>query len=299
MISLNTKSRKLKNIVLFCCTIIISLSLSGCTLFGKSEDDNVEKKAVISNDNQLRHYNRASRKLSANKYEDALEIYNEFLVKYPFGNLSERASLERIFILNKIGAVEDASIAVERFINQHPLHPNIDYAYYMRGVVLFEKKRIGFFKRLSGAKELLRNKNNFQQSHEAFANLVEDFPDSQYVPDARKRMTFLRNNMAIYEFKIAKFYAERNAHIGAIKRAEFIVANYDQAPAVIDALNLMIISYEKIGLNDKASETKALLESNYANVEGFNGSSRKQSKSWLRAPKLPNLNPFKKNSNKS
>ena len=291
----STETKNLKKITHFTAVIILSLTMAGCSslpFFGNSSDKSDSQKVKISNDNQQKHYNRAARKLNANKFEEALEDYNEFIIEYPFGTLSERARLERIFILNNLNATEEARTSINRFIVQHPLHPNIDYAYYMRGVVLFEKKRTGALEYFGGAKEIYRNKNNYEASQQAFEELIQEYPDSRYVPDARQRIIFLRNNLAKYELSVAQFYAKRNAHIGAIKRAKFIVENFDQAPAVIDALELMVSSYEKIGLTAKADEARVLLANNYQNIEGINAKlDTKAKKPWLR---LPNLNPFKR-----
>ena len=297
----NINFKKCKTAALLTSVLILSLTLSGCAFFSITSSKD-KPKPKISQQDQQKDYKRALRRLERKQYELALDEYNQFIVKYPFGSLSERARLERIFILNKLGgdAINEARASIDRFISQHPLHPDLDYAYYMRGVVLFEKKRGGIFARLAGAKEVLRTKNNYEESHLAFAELLQEFPESRYVPDAEKRMTYLRNNMAIFELSTANFYAERNAHIGAINRAEFIVKNYDQSPAVIDALKLMITSYEKIGLTDKADETRYLLASNYQGIQGIEGGNRlKPKKSRLRLPKLPNLNPlrlFRRNS---
>lgn len=293
---LSTNIKSFKKTALLISTLILSVSLSGCAIFGSSSKNEDKSRAnQVSNQSQQRHYNRAARQLKSNNFEQAIETYNEFIVKYPFGTLSERARLERIFILNKLGEAEEASVSIDRFINQHPLHPNLDYAFYMRGVVSFEKKRVGFFQRLAGAKEVLRNKSNYEASFLAFSELLQEFPDSRYASDAKERMIYLRNNMALFELSAANFYADRNAHIAAINRAEFIVENYDQAPAVIDALELMASSYEKIGLTKKADETRLLLTTNYSNIEGVVANNKKK-KSLI---KLPNLNPlrlFKKNS---
>ncbi len=291
----NTKSRKPKNIALSV-VIIIAMTLSGCSIFQKSSDKEDKKGTSIFNESQSQHYTRASKQLGANKFDQALETYNEFIIKYPFGDLSERARLERIFILNKLKSTEEASVAVDSFIRQYPLHQNIDYAHYMRGVVLFEKKRTTVIERLAGAVEVNRNKNNFEKSHDAFAELIKKYPNSQYIPDARQRMLHLRNNMAAYEMSVANFYASRNAHVAAIKRGQYIVENYDQAPAVIDALKLIASSYQKMGLEDKAIETQEILEANYANIEGLNAKKKTAKKPFLR---LPNLNPFKKTPKKS
>ena len=297
---LKAESIKSKNIV-FSVVIIVAMTLSGCSIFGKSSDNdkNADKKGGLTlfTETAVGKYNRANSQMQANKFDEALEIYNEFIIQYPFGELAERARLERIFVLNKLGETEEASASTESFIAQYPLHPNIDYAYYMRGVIFFEKKRTSVITKLAGAREVKRNKNNLERSFNAFEDLINKYPNSQYVPDARLRMTYLRNKMGEYEMQVANFYADRNAHIATINRTKFIIENYDQAPAVIDALNLMVSTYQEMGLTDKANETKALLNANYAGLDGIKASNKKEAKKPFF--RIPSLNPFKKKDKKS
>ena len=280
--------------------IISALSISGCSIpkipFIGSKD---ASGTSFFQDSPQKLYSIANRKMQSGKYDDALESYNEFIVKYPFGSLSEKGRLERIFVLNKLNETEEAELATDQFVDQYPLHPNIDYAYFMRGIIQFEKKRSGLGRRFGGAVEVDRNKSRMEKSFNAFQDLITKYPNSQYVPDAQLRMTFLRNKMAEHEFGVAKFYAKRNANIGVINRCKYIIENFEQSPAVIDALNLMVITYNKMDLPELANEAQAILDANYKGIKGIEGEvAQKQKKPsiWSRIPtfKIPNLNPFKK-----
>ena len=284
---------------IFLILAIISLvNLSACSVFKKKDNkqNSGKNNSSIFQDTPEKMYNRANRQLSAGRYEDALEEYNNFIIQFPFGYLSETARLERIFILNKLNLTEEATESVEQFIRQYPLHQNIDYAYFMRGVITFEKKATGIFGKLRGANEVSRNNHFMQKSYKAFDELINKYPNSTYAADARQRMTYLRNKMAEHELEVAKFYADRNANIGAINRCQYIIENYQEAPAVIDALRLMVVTYQKMGLIDQAKKTQTVLDKNYTNIAGVNDS-REPNKASIWS-KLPNLNPFKKKNKK-
>lgn len=291
---------KFKNLFLLI-VIISALNLSACSIFKKT-DNNEEKgeKVGFFQDSPQKLYNVAVRAMQANKYIEALERYNDFIVKYPFGDLSEKGRLERIFVLNKLKNVEEASIAADQFVRQYPLHPNVDYAYFMRGVIHFEKKRGKLASTFGGAPEVTRNKSSMEKSYIAFNELITKYPNSQYVPDAQIRMRYLRNKMAEHELLVAKFYAKRNANVGTINRAKYIIENFERAPAIIDTLKLMVSTYQKMGLNDLAEQTQFILDTNYKDEQGITKTVIKVDKPsiWSRLPfKLPNLtklNPFKK-----
>jgi len=283
------KSKTLFTII----SIICLANLSGCSVFKKEDDKNTKENSIVSKDSPQRMYSRAQKFMDSQRYDESLENYNAFITQFPFGGLSETARIERIFVLNKLKLTEEASEAAEQFIKQYPQNPQLDYVYFMRGVISFERKSGFILGR--GANEVSRNKSAMEKSYNAFKELTIKFPNSRYVPDAKQRMTHLRNKIAEHELSVARFYADRNADVGVINRCQYIIDNYQQAPAVIDALELMVITYKKMGLDDLAAKTQKVLDANYSKTSSSSSSTKNSKKSktsfWS---KLPNLNPFKK-----
>ena len=72
-----------------------------------------------------------------------------------------------------------------------------------------------------------------------FRPLVTSYPQSEYAHDARQRMIFLRNRLADYEVYVADHYLRRGAYVAAVGAREVLVENYDGAPAVEEALEIM------------------------------------------------------------
>jgi len=268
-------------------TILCLLSVSACSSLDKKDSSGEKKSNLLSQQQRSpqKIYDLANNQMQQKRYSEALEEYNALLIEYPFGKLAETARLERIFVLNKLKSTDEANEAAEQFIKQYPLHPNVDYAYFMRGITKFERK--GGFILGQGASEVSRNKHSMQQSYDAFADLIQQQPNSRYVPDAKQRMVYLRNKMAEHELNVAEFYQERNAYVGVINRCQYILDNYQGTPAVFDALRLMIKTYKKMQLNDLAFQAQAVLDLNIQN----NVSTKVKEKPsiWTN---LPSLNPF-------
>jgi len=283
------KSKTLLSII----SIICLISLSGCSVFKKEDDKAAKNASTAYKDTPQKMYSRAQISMESKRYDESLENYNAFISQFPFGGLSETARIERIFVLNKLKQIEEAGEAAEQFIKQYPQNPQLDYVYFMRGVISFERKAGFILGR--GADEVSRNKSAMEKSYNAFQELVTKFPNSRYVPDARQRMTHLRNKIAEHELSVAQFYADRNANVGVINRCQYIIDNYQQAPAVIDALELMVVTYKKMNLDDLAAKTQKVLDANYSKTSSSSSSAKNSEKSktsfWS---KLPNLNPFKK-----
>ncbi|PCJ39693.1 MAG: hypothetical protein COA99_10160 [Moraxellaceae bacterium] len=102
-----------------------------------------------------------------------------------------------------------------------------------------------------------------RDSFDDFNRLINRFPNSDYAEDARQRMVYLRNLLAAYELKAAEFYITRGAYVAAVKRATFIVENYDRTPSMGDALAVMTKMYLELGLNDLAASAEKTLAYNF------------------------------------
>lgn len=102
-----------------------------------------------------------------------------------------------------------------------------------------------------------------RRSFQFFVELVKKFPKSRYAKDAVQRMTHLRNGLAKYEVHVANYYFQRDAYLAAANRGKYVVENYQRAPAVADALALMVKSYRKLEMSTLASDAMRVLEQNH------------------------------------
>ena len=124
-------------------------------------------------------------------------------------------------------------------------------------------RSIGFIDRFLPTDTSQRNPSNAQDAFDNFQELVRRFPDSKYVPDAKQRMLALRNNLAMYEIHVARFYLKRKAYIAAANRGSYVVKEYQRTPAVPYALQVMQEAYTKLGLDDLAADAQRVYEQNY------------------------------------
>jgi outer membrane protein assembly factor BamD len=159
-----------------------------------------------------------------------------------------------------------AIAAADRFIRLHPTHPNVDYAYYLKGLVNFHGEK-GFANWLFGAKDDLsdRDPKGALESYSAFREVVERFPNSRYAEDARYRMAYLFEAQARYETQVARFYYERSSYVAAINRSKYALATYPRTPSTEDALGIMALSYKAMGMNDMLKDTMRVLTRNFPN----------------------------------
>jgi outer membrane protein assembly factor BamD len=202
------------------------------------------------------------RSMDANNWPRAIAIMQQIEAQFPFGQYAAQSQLELIYAYYRNGEAEAARAAADRFIRLYPDHANLDYAYYMRGMAYYsEDARI--LARWMPTDPSKRDPGKARESFADFAQLLSRFPDSAYAIDARARMVYLRNLLASYEVHVAEFYIERQAYLSSLNRARYVVENYQGAPVVPRALEIMVEMYLRLGLNDLADASLAVLRQNY------------------------------------
>ncbi len=249
---------------LACLSIAISLLMGGCSKDRELLEDDREAAEL---------YDAARDSLSARDYAQAIILYKQLRNRFPFGRYAEQGQLDLAYAYHKAGEPENVSATVDRFIRTYPTHPNVDYAYYLRGLTYYEQN-IGFLSRLFPERIATRDQSQSRQSFDGFSELLRRYPQSRYAPDARQRMVFLRNNLAEYEIAVAEYYMRRKAYIAAVSRAKYVLETYPNTIATSDALAVMADAYDKLELAELSQDAKSILELNDPTHPYITGKSR-------------------------
>lgn len=207
-------------------------------------------------------YEDAKRYLNGKNWSRAISEYRHLSTRYPFGRYTEQAQLELAYAYHKGGRPEAALSTADRFIRTYPTHPNVDYAYYLRGLTNYDQ-RVGFMERMMPSRVRDRDQTAARESFRDFDELIRRFPDSRYAPDARQRMVFLRNNLSFYELDVARYYLRRKAYVASANRARYALETYPGTPETADALKILHISYTEMGLPELAEDTMKVMVLNY------------------------------------
>ncbi|HFD91776.1 MAG TPA: outer membrane protein assembly factor BamD [Gammaproteobacteria bacterium] len=237
--------------------ILVLLTLVGCAT-GKKHDDETASAASL--------YEKGKEALESGYFETAIEQFELLEARYPFGEYAQQAQLDLAYAYYKFDNPESAIAVADRYIKTYPRHPNVDYAYYIRGLANFDQAS-DFFSRLLDEDVAKRDPGAAQESFRHFAELLERFPDSRYAPDARQRMIFLKNYLARHEIHVAHFYMRRGAYIAVIKRCQNVLETYPRTTSIPDALALMVDAYKILGLEPLAAEADSVLKINYPDYQ--------------------------------
>ncbi|MEE9356329.1 MAG: outer membrane protein assembly factor BamD [Methylococcaceae bacterium] len=243
------------------CLFVFMFGLSACDEFTK-KDDIAAEAAEYADWDVKKFQTEAKDAMESENYAKAIELLEKLEARYPFGPEAAQAQIDVAYAYYKNGDHEASIAATDRFIKIHPRNPSVDYAYYLKGLVNYNRQ-IGFVERFLPIDSSQRDPAPARDAYRNFEDLLERFPDTKYAKDAKKRMTSLRNNLAMYEIHIARFYMKRDAYIAAANRASKIIKEYQRTPAVPFALQIMQQAYKKLGLPLLASDSAKVYEHNY------------------------------------
>ena len=237
------------------------VSVAGCS----SSADN-EVKAVLANMGAQQLYERAKQSMEVGNFSAAAQTLSALDSRYPFGPLSHQVQLDLIYSYYKSGKNEETIATIDRFIRLNPNHSDVDYAYYMRGLTNMEADS-NLFQELMNIDRTDRDPSMSREAFEDFRRLIQQYPESKYAVDARKRMLHIKDRLARYEIAIARFYMRRQAYVAAANRGRYVLEHFPDTTQVQQALEIMVSSYEQLGLDELRENALKTLRLNYPDSE--------------------------------
>lgn len=236
--------------------LALALGLAQLTGCGLTNED------ASANWSPNRIYTEARDEAAAGAYDKAIPLFERLEGRAAGTPLAQQAQLEKAYAHHKAGEQAQAIATLDRFMKLHPASPAIDYALYLKGLVNFNDN-LGLFSSFARQDLSERDQKAAKESFEAFKELTTRFPDSRYTADARARMTYIVNSLAQYEVHVARYYMRRGAYVAAINRAQAALAEYQNVPALEEALFILHRSYEALGMPQLAADARRVLEKNY------------------------------------
>ena len=250
-----------------------ALTLGGCGLLPEVKDETTGWSAQ-------KLYAEAKDNLNSGNYERAVKLFETLESRYPFGRYAQQAQLEVAYAYYKDNEPISAIAACDRFIKLHPNHPNVDYAYYLKGLANFNDD-LGLLGNLVNQDMSERDPRAARDAFLSFKELVTRFPDSKYAADSTARMKYLVNALAGNEIHVAKYYLKREAWVAAANRAKEVLKTYPEAPALEEALAIMVMAYDKLKLTDLRDDAQRVLTLNFPDSKYAKGVST-EGKAWYR-----------------
>lgn len=235
-------------------TLLFAALLSGCA--------GTELKDETAGWSAQRLYAEARDAMSGGSYDRAIKYFEQLESRYPYGRYAQQAQLEVAYAYFKSQELASAIAACDRFIKLHPNHPNVDYAYYLKGLINFNED-LGLLGSVAMQDPTERDPKSARESFDAFKELVAKFPHSKYADDAAARMRYLLNALASHEVHVARYYLRRGAYVAAANRAQYALQTYPEAPALEEALYVMVRAYDELGMKDLRDDAERVMRKNF------------------------------------
>jgi len=255
-----------QNVQKLICTVIVSILIVSCN----SDGPEIEQPEKI-------YYDLAQKRMLNQNYIGAIESLEAIESKYPFGRYAEQAQVELIYANFMNGQTIGSHAAAEKFIRLYPRHPNIDYAYFMKGLSSYTRDK-DLIIRFTNTDISNRDITGAKESFAELTEFLTRFPDSQYAPYAKQRNIYLRNMIARNELAAADYYQSIDAHVAAIRRAKYVIENIPNSSENFRALKVLEKSYKALGYEDLRDDILKIIALNYP--DNVSNTSEESGWSW-------------------
>jgi len=232
--------------------LLVSAILFACAGADKDETANYTAKEL---------YEEAQSAINQAEFQTAVTHLEALEARFPFDPYAKQAQLDIAYAYYKFDELDSATSAVERFARLHPRDPHMDYVYYLKGLINFNRGQ-GLLDAWFPREPSRHDPAVLEQAFSDFSTLVRRFPNSPYAGDAHQRMIYLRNQLAEKEILIAQFYVKRKSWLSAANRAKAVLERFPNTIWTKDALDILLLSYKKLGLNDLAADTQRVIDYN-------------------------------------
>jgi outer membrane protein assembly factor BamD len=246
------KALKIRTFGAVSAALLAAMSLSGC---GSSDDEKYSEQPVDV------LYNRALDDLGAQDYKHAAKEFEEVDRQHPYSVWATKAEIMAAFTYYESNKYDDAIIALDRFIQLHPGHKDIPYAYYLKGICYYEQ-----------ISDVRRDQHTTQQALDALSDVAKRFPDTPYARDARLKVELAIDHLAGKEMDVGRYYQSHEQYVGAINRYRTVIERYQTTTHVPEALHRLVECYLALGVKSEAKQTAAVLGYNFPGSEWYQDS---------------------------
>lgn len=225
-----------------------ALALAGCS---STKDTYVERPVETI-------YNTAMDQLFAGQYKQAAATFDDVEQQHPYSVWATKAQLMNAYALYENHDYDASIVSADRFIQLHPGHRDVAYAYYL--------KALDYYIQIT---DVERDQKITQQAYDALSEVVRRFPNTAYARDAKFKLDLCRDHLAGKEMEIGRWYESQGEYLAAINRFQTVVNDYQTTTHVPEALARLVECYYALGLNEEAKRTAAVLGYNYPNNKWY------------------------------
>ncbi len=239
--------------------VAFALGLMGLALAACNSDPDMDiTKLGLQSDPPEMLYNQGLANLNAGKLKEADAKFQAIDKYHPFSEYSRKGLVMSSFVRYRMGQYDESATAARRYLSLYPQSEDADYAQYLLGLSYAKKIR-----------DVTQDQTYSVKTIEAMSQLIEEHPDSEYVPDAREKLRMAKDQLAGKEMQVGRYYQERREYLAAISRYRKVVEDYQSTNQIEEALARLVESYFALGLTTEAETAAAVLGANYPDSQWY------------------------------
>ena len=233
-----------------------ALLLGSCGLLSSQDQDETVGWSA------QRLYGEAKDAMNGKDWPKAIKYLEKLEARYPYGRFAQQAQLEVAYCHWKDDERASAIAAADRFIKLYPNHANVDYAWYLKGLINFSAQQT-ILGNITTPDLTDRDPKAAREAFDAFKEVVTRYPESKYAEDSMLRMRYLVNALASHEVHVARYYMKRGAYIAAANRAQYAIRYYPTAPALEEAVFVLVKAYDALGMPELRDAADRVMRTNF------------------------------------
>jgi outer membrane protein assembly factor BamD len=234
---------------------VCGLGLAGCDTLSSLnpfEKDTSYKPEIVSNLPAEEIYNDGLARVQKGDFDGAVTKFSSLDKQFPYTDWARKGLIMEAYANYEGGFYDEAITASRRYLQSYPNTTDAAYAQYIMASSYYDQ-----------IPDITRDQEKSERAILALQELVQRYPSSEYVADARKKIQVASDQLAGKELEVGRFYLQKRNYAGAINRFRQVVSRYQTTRHVEEALQRLTEAYMAMGIVGEAQTAAAVLGHNF------------------------------------
>lgn len=220
---------------------VLAVLLAGCS-------SDPSKRLSVEGKTPGKLYKEASNLLRRGSFSDAADTFKQIESLFPYSSKAAQSQIMAAYCHFLAENYTDALRELEVFARYHSSHRLMPYALYLKAMCVY--MQIG---------SVGRDSKIAQDAKEAFVELINRYPGSEYHADSLRKVAIIDGLLAAREMTVARFYQKRSSFFAAMGRYNFVISNFGHTNQIPEAYYRLIECCLEEGMLLEANGVYAIL----------------------------------------
>jgi len=243
--------------------VVASATLGACSTFDSLSDLNPfgpdKYKTKIEPDvPPTSIYDQGLARLKKGDGDGAATKFTELGKQYPYSDWSKKGLLMATYAQYQAQNYDSAEQSSEHYAKLYPDTPETPYAVYLGAMSYYNQ-----------IPDISRDQDRAAKALGLFQQIVDKYPNSEYVNDSKFKIQVTRDQLAGKEMSVGRFYLNRRNYTAAINRFRNVLTNYQTSRHSEEALYRLTEAYLGLGITGEAETAAAVLGHNFPDGQWY------------------------------